>query len=61
MLEWVPDLGKFAVFIWSSYLIVLISICGLLGWLIVDGWVQMRKLAALEARGVRRRSQHTDA
>lgn len=50
------DLGKHAVFIWSSYAIVVIVLAGLIAWLISDGGRLKRRLADLEARGVRRRS-----
>lgn len=50
------DLGPHAVFIWTSYLAVVIAITGLIGWLFVDGRRHDRHLADLEARGVRRRS-----
>jgi heme exporter protein D len=50
------DLGPNAVFVWSSYGAVAILLCGLMAWLLVDGWRQQHKLAELEARGMRRRS-----
>ncbi len=51
------DLGKHAVFIWTSYGIVTIVILALIIWLWFDGKRQARRLAELEASGVRRRSQ----
>jgi heme exporter protein D len=50
------DLGKHAVFIWSSYAVVAIVIAGLIAWLIVEGRKYQRQIAQLEARGTRRRS-----
>lgn len=51
------DLGKHAVFIWSSYGVVAVVLIGLAVWLISDGARLKRRLAELEARGVRRRSK----
>ena len=51
------DLGKHAVFIWSSYGVVIVVLAGLVGWLISDGLRLKRRLAELEAQGVSRRSQ----
>lgn len=50
------DLGKHAVFIWSSYAVVAIVLAGLIAWLVLEGRTYARRLADLEARGVRRRS-----
>ena len=50
------DLGKHAVFIWSSYAVVVVVLSGLVAWLISDGRRLRRRLDDLEARGVRRRS-----
>lgn len=50
------DLGPQAAFIWLSYLVTVLAIAGLIGWLVLDGRRHGRKLAELEARGVRRRS-----
>ncbi len=50
------DLGKHAVFIWSSYGVVVVVLAGLIAWLISDGARLRRRLGDLEARGVRRRS-----
>ena len=50
------NLGKHAVFIWASYAIVAVVLLGLIGWLVLAGRMHARKLADLEARGVRRRS-----
>ena len=50
------DLGRHAEFIWLSYGIVALVAGGLVVWLLVDGRRHARALAALEARGVRRRS-----
>jgi heme exporter protein D len=50
------DLGRHAVFIWLSYAAVALVMSGLIGWLLIEGRRQMRRLVELEARGVRRRS-----
>lgn len=49
-------LGPHAVFIVASYAIVALVIGGLIAWIMVDGRMLARRLAELEARGVRRRS-----
>jgi heme exporter protein D len=50
------DLGPHAAFIWLSYLAVALVIGSLIVWLWLDGRRVERRLADLEARGVRRRS-----
>lgn len=50
------DLGKHAVFIWSSYAIVTLVLAVLVVWLILDGRRLKQRLAELEARGITRRS-----
>ena len=50
------NLGPHAAFIWISYLAVALAVAGLIGWLILEGRRHARRLAELEARGVRRRS-----
>lgn len=49
-------LGPHAVFIWLSYAATALAVAALLAWLFVDGRRHQRRLAELEARGVRRRS-----
>jgi heme exporter protein D len=48
------DLGPHAVFIWTSYAIVIVVLAALVAWLIHDGRRQQRRLLQLEARGLRR-------
>jgi heme exporter protein D len=55
------DLGPHAAFIWAAYAIVAAVLAGLVGWLVIDGRRQQRLVDALEARGVRRRSQRGGA
>lgn len=50
------DLGPHASFIWSAYAVVTLVVSGLIAWLVLDGRAQQRRLDALAARGVRRRS-----
>lgn len=45
-----------AGFIAAAYLVAAVVIVGLILWVIAEGRKQRRRLAALEARGVRRRS-----
>lgn len=50
------NLGPHAAFIWISYAAVTVTIAGLIVWLILDGKRQAADLAALEKRGIKRRS-----
>lgn len=50
------NLGPHAVFICASYAIVAVAIGGLLVWLFQDARRHERRLAELEAHGIRRRS-----
>ncbi len=45
-----------AGFIIASYLVTAAVLIGLVGWIVLDGRLQRRRLAELEARGIRRRS-----
>ncbi len=54
------DLGPHAAFIIASYAVVAVVMLGLIAWLLADGRRHQRALAALEARGVRRRSSAED-
>lgn len=49
-------LGAHAAFIWAAYGAMTIGIVGLLAWLAADARSLKATLAALEARGVRRRA-----
>ena len=51
-----PDLGNHPGFIIASYVVSLIVIGGLIGWIRYDYGRQKSVLAELEARGLRRRS-----
>lgn len=48
--------GVHSGFILAAYLVAAVALVGLLGWVVVDGRTQRRRLAELEARGLRRRS-----
>ena len=53
------DLGPHAAFIWASYAIFAVVIVTLIGWLLIDGRRQAARLADLESRGVKRRSDRS--
>jgi heme exporter protein D len=46
-------------FIVAAYLTTAVVLVALFFWIIVDGRMQRRRLADLEARGIRRRSSHS--
>jgi heme exporter protein D len=50
------DLGPHAAYIWASYGIVAVVIASLIAWLVADGRRYQRRLAELDAKGIRRRS-----
>ncbi len=50
------DLGPYTWFIVAAYGATVAALAGLIAWLIFDGRRQALALAALEARGVKRRS-----
>lgn len=50
------DLGPHAVFIVSAYLGVTLAVAALIVWTRLDAQRVAKKLADLEARGIRRRS-----
>jgi heme exporter protein D len=50
------DLGPHASFIWSAYAVVTVVLAAMIAWLVLDGREQQRRLEALAARGVKRRS-----
>lgn len=50
------DLGPHAAYIWACFAITGVIVAGLTIWLVLDGRRQLRLIAELEARGVRRRS-----
>ncbi len=51
-----PDLGPHAGFIWAAYGAVALVVGALIVWIVSDDRRQRRRIAELEARGVRRRS-----
>ena len=53
------DLGPHAAFIWAAYATVAVVLAALVAWLVLDGRRQRQLVDALEARGVRRRSQRS--
>jgi heme exporter protein D len=50
-------LGPHAAFIVAAYAITALVVLGLIVWAVVDHRAQLRALADLDARGVRRRSE----
>ncbi|MET3897759.1 heme exporter protein D [Devosia sp. UYZn731] len=50
------DLGPHAVFIVSAYAGVTLAVVALIAWTLFDARRTASKMAALEARGIRRRS-----
>ncbi|HWJ71530.1 heme exporter protein D [Kaistia hirudinis] len=50
------DLGNHASFILAAYGATAVIVIALALWIVLDGRAQRRRLAALEARGIRRRS-----
>ncbi len=46
-----------AGFIIASYLVTVVVIVAMVVWIVIDGRLQRRRLAELEARGIRRRSE----
>lgn len=53
-------LGPHAGFIIAAYLATLVVIAALILWVTVDGARLRRRIAALDAAGIRRRSASTD-
>ena len=55
------DLGPHANFIIVAYVAAALVVTGLVAWILADHAAQRRLLADLEARGVTRRSDKTEA
>jgi heme exporter protein D len=53
----VADLGPHAAFIVAAYAVTALVFAGLIAWIVLDHRAQKRRLGALEARGVTRRSE----
>jgi heme exporter protein D len=53
------NLGPHAAFIVGSYAAAAIVVVTLIAWIVLDHRAQKRRLAALESRGVTRRSERT--
>ena len=54
-------LGDHGGFILAAYLAAVLVLAGLLVWIVLDGRMLRRRLADLEARGIRRRSARNGA
>ena len=50
------ETGLHGGFILAAYAVTALVLLGLVVWIVVDGRAQRRRIAELEARGVRRRS-----
>ena len=50
------DFGNHGGFIVAAYLVAVLVLAGLVGWIVLDGHALRRRLADLEARGIKRRS-----
>jgi heme exporter protein D len=50
------SLGPHAIFIIAAYAVALCVVAALVAWVLIDYRIQQRTLAALESRGVVRRS-----
>ena len=46
------ELGQHAVYIWSAYGVVVVTLAALIGWLVADGRRQQRLIEDIEARGL---------
>jgi heme exporter protein D len=55
------DLGPYVWFILAAYGVTVAALAGLIAWLVFDGQRQAKALAALETRGVKRRSSSAPA
>jgi heme exporter protein D len=55
------DLGPHAAFIIAAYAMAALVVTGLIAWVLADHAAQRRLLADLEARGVTRRSDKSEA
>jgi heme exporter protein D len=55
------NLGPYATFIIAAYAVAVIVLSGLIAWVVFDYRAQTRKLAELEARGLKRRSSDQTA
>jgi heme exporter protein D len=52
------NLGPHASFIVVSYIVTAVVVIALISWVVADYAAQRRVLGDLEARGIKRRSQH---
>jgi len=51
-----PGLTYHGGFILAAYAVTVLVLAGMFLWIVLDGRAQKRRLAELEARGIRRRS-----
>ncbi|MGZ8417825.1 MAG: heme exporter protein CcmD [Methyloceanibacter sp.] len=56
-----PDLGPHAIFILAAYGVTFVAVAALAASIVEDDRKQRRMLAALEARGIKRRSAQGNA
>ncbi len=50
-----------ALYVTAAYAITAVALVGLIDWVLIDQRARKRELAALEAAGIRRRSDRTHA
>ena len=55
------NLGPHAAFIIAAYAVAALVVLGLIAWVLADHAAQLRLLAELEARGVKRRARPPEA
>ncbi|MEJ0097602.1 MAG: heme exporter protein CcmD [Bauldia sp.] len=53
-------MSNHAGFIIAAYVLTAVVLAGLVAWVLADGRRQRRRLAELEARGIRRRSRQKE-
>jgi heme exporter protein D len=56
-----PGLSYHGGFILAAYAVTVLILAGMFLWIVLDGRAQKRRLADLEARGIRRRSANAPA
>lgn len=55
------DLGEHWAFVVGAYGVTLVAVAAIIGWVVAEARRQRARLAELEARGIRRRSDGSGA